>query len=449
MSSKDTIKSAEHKEIQSVAAFVAVDTLYAGGSDVSKKKLMQSVADIFHGKSTAGIASFAKMAFQGDGPFARLYETMDTSSPDAVQGHTKVIPALLTRDPLLVVIPGVSFSLKQLQQATLLNKRLITGATLYNRVSNKVLKNNKKAGVYVKEFLQNGELPSGKTTEDLYNYVLDKMYAQLKGSADDAIAIDAGEDASANSDNENEAVQESDTTSCSRPPTWYYPGFWCLVLFGPMAPENERSPLLDLDSLDALKKGRKQTRKEEKKEKAKASNHAINGGSADKRGLGLKEKTALAHIAQQSRMAESRDDELEYESLCKAIELTQSKLQTALNIVKHLGIMDESHARFQKVLALEEEIETMEEELKSFRAAKKQKRETNNGKILIVDDLLKSVAATYSIGSNGASAASTRSPTASSGANEPPSASSGENNLSADSSGSDDDVENGNVILGV
>lgn len=160
-----------------------------------------------------------------------------------------------------------------------------------------------------------GSLKSGTNNlDELWEHVLEKMWEYSKSES--KVVVD-GDDEEENDDANNESVPNGD-----RPQTWYFRGFWTFQLFGPLAPLDEQCALFNVDSLDALTVGRKQIRADKAKKKKGAGGHLIAldtnnsmSPSGFKRGIGIKEKTAIVHLAQQQVMASKRDDELEFETV--------------------------------------------------------------------------------------------------------------------------------------
>jgi hypothetical protein len=282
-----------------------------------------------------------------------------------------------------------------LKQSTLSTPRCVSGLSLWKRAG-VILKNCKKAMAFAKEKQNSdGSLKSGLNADDLYNHVLDKMYEYLCHNTVDA---EAGED---EDENDDDGVNDA---SGVRPPTWYFRGFWTFQLFGPLAPLDVKSALFNVQSLDLLCQGRAAIRANNAKNK-KAAAYSVSSSSADtdagtspsgfKRGMGIREKSAIVHLAQQERMASVRNDELEFETISKTINVVKDELNFALNIVRQLEITDKEDPAWQNVFNLQKKFGEKSKELTDFQARKRQKKEEENKKESIFDNFLQSVNRNY------------------------------------------------------
>lgn len=109
-----------------------------------------------------------------------------------------------------------------------------------------------------------GSFASGTNNSDeLWNYVFDKMYEYLGTGAVEDVEADEDDD-----DNDLEGEGGDDgTTPGARLASWYFRGFWTLQLWGPLAPLKEKSTFFNVDSLDAPVQGRASVRAEKGKSK--------------------------------------------------------------------------------------------------------------------------------------------------------------------------------------
>jgi hypothetical protein len=185
------------------------------------------------------------------------------------------------------------------------------------------------------KFNSDGSLKSGLNADDLWNHVLDKMFEYLKQNTTEV----------ENDDDNDEDDEGGNEAPGVRPSTWYFRGFWTFQLFGPLAPLTEKSPLFNVDSLDALSQGRAAIRAKNAKNKKVAAFSSSNADAATspsgfKRGIGIKEKAAIVHLSQQEKMASTRDDELEFEAIRSRIVVVKDELNFALAIVRELRLMD-------------------------------------------------------------------------------------------------------------
>jgi len=191
--------------------------------------------------------------------------------------------------PILRLVLGTSFTNASIRNKSLKGGVVTTGRALHVMAQEGVA-NCKKALSFVKQFLdKNGNLPSGTSEADLYDFVLEGMYKleqanKQKKKASSAVAIDldgSDDDASvastvvsATTDPEETQLPDLDETqlpgdeegsviegtfelvdndlhdeflyeeaeeTVKRPVTWFFKGFAALVLFGPMSEHNSSS----------------------------------------------------------------------------------------------------------------------------------------------------------------------------------------------------------------
>jgi hypothetical protein len=356
------------RELQGVIAFQILEYYYELGDSQKKKTLYaDGLTKIYHGNAQSETVSYASLAFTGEKPFSRLYKKVDPGT--GIELH---IPSSLTRDPSKNVVAGKLFTVELLKKSTLSSSRPVQGSTLWTH-SETNLWNCKKASAFAKERLNpDGSLKSGTNNlDELWEHVLEKMWESSK--TESKVGVDGD-----NEEENGESVPNGD-----RPQTWYFRGFWTFQLFGPMAPLDEQCALFNVDSLDALTIGRKQIRADKAKKKkggaggpliALDTNNSMSP-SGFKRGIGIKEKTAIVHLAQQQVMASKRDDELEFETMSKSIDVIKDELNCALAIVKQLGITDKEDSVWQNVFDLQKKFAEINREFTEYQLNKRQKRE--------------------------------------------------------------------------
>lgn len=115
-------------------------------------------------------------------------------------------------------------------------------------------------------------IDSGHSDEDIHNKVLDHMFKEFNGKVDDV------DGPTKKTESEND---ESNNIVSMRPTNWFFPGWSCLLLFGPTAPRNQRVHLLctkeDKVSGNTKKNGRNAAQKKEIEEKNLARSYDIDG----------------------------------------------------------------------------------------------------------------------------------------------------------------------------
>jgi hypothetical protein len=181
----------------------------------------------------------------------------------------------------------------------------------------------------------------------------------------------------------------------------------------------EQCALFNVDSLDALAVGRKAIHAASAKKKKNDCDHnpkddhdrdrdpdapltpldtnAVMSPSGFKRGMGMKEKTAIVHLAQQQMITSTRDDELEFNMITTSIALIKDELKFALEIVRELKVMDKDDDAWKTVFQLQKRLSQKNHELTDYQANKWYKREEEKKKGSIFDSFLKSVNQNYQV----------------------------------------------------
>jgi hypothetical protein len=96
-------------------------------------------------------------------------------------------------------------------------------------------------------------------------------------------------------------------------------------------------------------------------------------------------------------MASTRDDELEFETISKSIDVIKDELNFALAIVKQLGIRDKEDDVWKNVFNLQKMFAKRNRELTEYQANKRQKREEEKKNGSVFDTFLKSVNRNYQV----------------------------------------------------
>ena len=140
---------------------------------------------------------------------------------------------------------GAALTLESLSKASARKPDLIQGSTLYAKAK-EVERVAKKLLAYFNEYVgTSGCLPSGRTIEGAYAFVLTKMSSGPSDEGDD------GDDANDAAELYSDASADSD-----RRRAFLTSGFIAFALFGPGASPDFRSALLEKDPAQANPKGR-------------------------------------------------------------------------------------------------------------------------------------------------------------------------------------------------
>ena len=162
-------------------------------------------------------------------PYEMAFDQESTGGTDS-QG-SPIYRYLLKENIFQKDIPiyaGVSIKREQLLRK---NKKssttIVNGQTLHRNVHD-AIKECRKMLKHAKDFLNNGELPSGNDESDLLFYVRDKMYAEYCAKGKKAVVVEMENEA--NDDAEDSDAEDTDVPSTSVPDRWYPKGWatFCL-----------------------------------------------------------------------------------------------------------------------------------------------------------------------------------------------------------------------------
>jgi len=169
---------------------VALDLIWQTLKPMKKNQLFDTVAQYCHGLKHKGIVAMFSLLLKGDGVF---YERLWVKQNDT-SGEVELILSPLI-SPILRLVLGTSFTNASIRNKSLKGGVVTTGRALHVMAQEGVA-NCKKALSFVKQFLdKNGNLPSGTSEADLYDFVLEGMYKleqanKQKKKASSAVAID-------------------------------------------------------------------------------------------------------------------------------------------------------------------------------------------------------------------------------------------------------------------
>lgn len=299
-------------ELRRVIAVKAMAIIYSKGQ--MTQRTMYSVIDkLYHGAKEKQIIAQVDQLINCRSPYSTLFEKrhdlVTGTGAAAVQVNCFVLKSDICRlDTPIILGRDVT---KELLERTSFKKdsALITGKTLV-RVAQDSLRNIKKALAListldaVQSFTGEGIVcKSGHTELDVKEQLLDKMYELLQGKMtamedDDDDIIDGGE--------ENDA-----TKSILRPSSWFFSGWFALVIFGPFAEQKDRLTLLEIgQSLDDKKKksSRAASRVVEAKQKdvERANNIGIDSSITHR---GIKTTTAFTQQVSLANLAVKKEEQ--------------------------------------------------------------------------------------------------------------------------------------------
>jgi hypothetical protein len=310
---KDTFQELDKdvfSEWQNVVAFKLFEVMH--DREVTKAHPLQSALyNQYHGNAAKGIASFCKLAYEGQSCFAGLYEQVDPASPK------RCISRVLTRDESNVYFRGEHFSLVHMYRSRIgCDKKKITGVNLVKHAKI-VLKNCKVAMSIAQKVLlgpNKGDLPSGTSLGDFYEHILAEMDLCLSGNLqqdelptalddpdeeeeqqrlddvcsetlgksttkagdggddeDEVLSAMAGGNTSTTDVRSSKRLKPSYPTRRKNPQKAFFPGFWAFVLFGPMAPKAQQTALFHMDPRREAAKRKERERDVEKQQRGTRS----------------------------------------------------------------------------------------------------------------------------------------------------------------------------------
>jgi hypothetical protein len=218
--------SALIKEMQRCVAVAALDAVYAMNT-MTTLSVQRNMEAVYHGNNTEHNVSYVNLCLEGKNQFGHLWES-------GTEDTTVHLKKAISRTELLLTSGGF-FTHDLLSRATMKGAlSLMAGRTLLDS-ANLCLKNMKKAQAFAYEFLGPPplyEYSSGTNELDLDEFVLNKMFLELKGAS-------PGIKVSTVDDGEGCKV-------IARPSEWMFPGWIAFKCFGPKAPETYQSTLIEL-----------------------------------------------------------------------------------------------------------------------------------------------------------------------------------------------------------
>jgi len=240
-------------EIRRVATFVALGNEF--DERMKKTELHRHMGVVFHGdpnkKSSApyceqickGIGSFVGIAIDLFDKEAAKITSADASDSCVVKFYLKE-ELLLDKSRRFSVGPDASFDInpKVLSVKTVNSKEIITGKTLHNEATSKVLLNCKKALSHAKVWLNDdGSLPSGKCKADYITHIRNAMYCELKNDGENDKPVVEIDGVNSDSDSDDRA-DDSHVDEQEAPKDWIFEGWLTFFVVGPLS--NDPTKLL-------------------------------------------------------------------------------------------------------------------------------------------------------------------------------------------------------------
>ena len=179
----NTMPAALIKNLRATACLKVYDFIF--NLDSMKLSDMQKIAyNSFHGNDEKNISSQIELLLQGHGDYSRIYDeevtivTNPNATVDEVSSNkSRILKSIFCTSSdktNMRFVSGTHFNKMSLSAPTK-NKltEKITGRNVLD-LAKLALKNVKKAIVIAEEWLTDGELPSGRSYDDLYAHILSK-----------------------------------------------------------------------------------------------------------------------------------------------------------------------------------------------------------------------------------------------------------------------------------
>ena len=174
------------KQFRATASMRCYDFLFV--EDTMKKvDLWKKGYRLFHGNKDLNIISQVNLLVRGHGHYARIYDigvnVVTDRNTACIDDATIVEPSSSSTNKLVVkeyfnpinngchYTAGVHFNSDTVSASSKSSTDKCAGRSIIE-LGKIVLKNVKKAVVIAEEWLNNGELPSGKTWDDLYAHII-------------------------------------------------------------------------------------------------------------------------------------------------------------------------------------------------------------------------------------------------------------------------------------
>ena len=324
-------------ELRRLVGLKCLDVLFRRDS-MKVSEQWDLMFDLFHGNQNTGTISNVSLLVGAEEAFEDLFEY--SNHPVVNRNSTADSPVKQLKyrfcRRLQPMVLEKQITVEILSRANYRNKSLLLGRTLYNNAKD-VLTTVRKACAFAARLVDEDGVPveSGKTQDDVIEEMLSDMYRLLKGKKSSEVEED--EDPTSESEelptgsNDDSVVDKNGDDD--RPASWFFHGFMAVLLFGPLAPKEQRlSFFFSSDPLPADKKsfGRAAARAERKKTEDKERSLNVVAGSKNARGMSVSERVKLAKL--EIQVGRYNKDLLDSNVLTLRVEasLLESKLERAM-----------------------------------------------------------------------------------------------------------------------
>ena len=189
---------------------------------------------LFHGSDNEDLISLVDSLLNGYGLFKELWQEPENNKicNDAKPASNLILKNIISRNFSSNYVSRKAITSALLKQKSTNSMILIIGRTILDTAKDS-WRQLKKAYVFAQEFLQNGNIPSGKTIEDMFEYVLTQMWQTYYARSEKQL-----EDDNFNATNNKTPLLPS--------ATWTYPGWACFVCFNPLNSNHNKLSIMTL-----------------------------------------------------------------------------------------------------------------------------------------------------------------------------------------------------------
>lgn len=271
------------------------------GDGIVRKDQVALMEKVFHGEAES-YASVADALLQGKGYFSDFYDKteIEVNRPN---NDLRLDGSMYSLKPEFHLNPEARHAVNDVgfTRTDIVSKRatvnapaeLLSGRNITDRGLT-VCANFRLALKFFNEFAPNGNLPSGKSIEDMLLYIRQKMYVLLKGCKKMA-----------------PASREFANTEDDMQSNYLFTGFMAFAFVGPLGHSGTTLNCLSVNGAGAAKVSRKAIRAGEADRKAADRLHNIGGTAKDPRGCSIRDKFNSAHLSVQvcrDKKREARDN---------------------------------------------------------------------------------------------------------------------------------------------
>lgn len=366
------------QELKNTVAVVCRELVYtkkSEGATIGNQEIFME--KVYHGSE--GYASVLTEMLDGKGSFVPLFNKMDIeSNREGNNLRTRAacmleLKEIFHRQPnSRYMVHENGFTASALKNYKVKGEdKLLNGRIITEKASD-VIANYKFALKHYKDYTGSiqEKNPSGQSTEDMVQYLMPKMFMQLKGKTK-----------MKNVKKETKAPSSPDQMGS----TYIFAGFFAFLLFGPPAMAGYSLSCLTEDGKDVPKKGRKAARAEASAAADREREAGVGGHvpEAYHRGVAMRDKATVAHMANQSYQFELkhvRDIMSNYNSEHALIIKELGEVNRSIRDAKEMDDEDEAQEAYDWKLDIKKRLKEVKQKKRELEAEEKELRRDRNKK---------------------------------------------------------------------